>query len=90
MSDTRSASRTTQAITGACQWEHVNAGSLQRIADACEKMAASYDNMRTDRDYYKGWLESEKRTSEKLRRRVAALQGAITKLKKRTASEGTR
>ncbi len=62
--------------------EHINCGSLQRIADALEKVALNYDSLLRDkkwaeemRDRYKNKLEFEMR-------RTAALRGVITKMKK--------
>ena len=62
--------------------EHINCGSLQRIADALEKVAINYDLLLTSkkwaeesRDRYRKDLESE-------RRRTAALRGVIAKMKK--------
>ena len=63
--------------------ESIKAGSLQRIADATEKMAASYDNLRTDRDYYKREHAERGATIAILERRLAALRGVITKLKRK-------
>ncbi len=63
--------------------ESINSGSLQRIADACEKMAGNYTQLQNDRDLYKRWYNEEKSATAKMRRRVSALQGVITKLKKR-------
>ncbi len=62
--------------------EEINMGSLQRIADAVEKMASSYDNMRRDRDYYKERTEGLERNSRRMARRISALQGVITKMKR--------
>lgn len=62
--------------------EHINAGSLQRIADATEKMAASYDSMRNDRDRYKRWYEDERARRQKRDRQIASLRGVITRLKR--------
>lgn len=63
--------------------EHINAGYLQRIADACEKMCLDreklerdYKYMRENRDYYRRLSESQKRSA-------ASLKGVITKLKKK-------
>lgn len=61
----------------------INSGSLQRIADATEKMASSYDNLRNDRDLYKKWYEEGNENRNKLERKISALRGVITKLKKR-------
>lgn len=63
--------------------EDINAGSLQRIADATEKMAASYDAMRNDRDRYERWYKEERARCEKRDRQISALRGVITRLKRR-------
>lgn len=65
--------------------EHINAGSLQRIADGVEKMAASYDKMRVDRDWWKGRADYFQHESKMLERSNRSLRGTITKLKKRLA-----
>ncbi len=62
--------------------EEINTGSLQRIADATEKMAASYDAMRDERDRYRRyWLEEQERT-QRLYLSTRSLRGVITKLKR--------
>jgi len=63
--------------------EDINSGSLQRIADATEKMAASYDSMRAERDRYKTWYDDRGRAIAYLDKRIAALRGVITKMKKK-------
>jgi hypothetical protein len=68
--------------TYSCTNEQISTGCLQRIADATEKIAASYDNLCTDRDYWKRQAEAHKSDFERECRRVNALKGAITKLKK--------
>ena len=59
----------------------INSGSLQRISDATEKMAASYNDLMNNRDMYRCWYERELAAKESLARRVIALRGVITKLK---------
>lgn len=86
MSNMREASKTTW--TSLNSLEHINAGSLQRIADATEKMAASCDALRDERDRYKRWYEEEMAAKALLERRVRSLRGVITKLK-RSVSGGT-
>jgi len=61
--------------------EHINAGSLQRIADALETVSENYNALIADkksayesRDYWRTY-------SEKLQRRIRGLRGVITKLK---------
>lgn len=67
--------------------EHINLGSFQRIADACEKMAGNYTELQNQRDYYKRLYEQEKKTSYSLYRSNCSLRGTITKLKKKVARE---
>jgi methyl-accepting chemotaxis protein len=59
----------------------INAGSLQRIADAVEKMASNYAQLQNDRDRYKHRAEENAKSAEKLARQNSALRGVITKLK---------
>lgn len=59
----------------------INAGSLQRIADATEKMASNYTSLQNSLDNYKRWYGDEQKENESLRRRISALKGVITKLK---------
>lgn len=58
-------------------------GALQRIADATELMAKRYQDLIDDRDRYKQNYYSSLAEKDKLYRRIAALQGVITKLKKK-------
>lgn len=67
--------------------EEINSGSLQRIADATEVMAQNYVQLQNDRDMYKRWWQEQQERTEKLRRRVAALQGVITKMKNKATGE---
>ena len=73
--------------TGTNLREEIAVGSLQRIADATEKMAQSYEKIISDRDTYCRLYKNECECSERLARSNAALRGVITKLK-RTAKEG--
>jgi hypothetical protein len=61
--------------------EHINAGSLQRIADATELMAKNYLQLQSDRDLYKRWYNESSAQKAKLYRQISALRGVITKLK---------
>lgn len=81
----REASRQNWSATG--QIQEINSGSLQRIADATEKMAASYDYLREDRDRYKRRYQEETLRREKRDRQVAALRGAITRMKRKEAGQ---
>ena len=67
--------------------DDINCGSLQRIADACEKMCRDREALerevqyaRRDRDRLAALLDTE-------RRRTAALRGVIKRMK---AGEGAR
>ena len=59
-------------------------GALLRIADAAEKMAASYDVLRSDRDFYKQRSDERGDTIRQLRKSIAGLRGYIKRLEKRT------
>lgn len=90
--DSRSVSKSVQYV--ADTYEGVNTGSLQRIADAVErsaaageKIAADYDAMRRDRDSYREWYKQGNADKDKLYKRISALQGVITKLKKKQATQ---
>lgn len=60
--------------------EQINAGSLLRIADAVEKMTKSFDNLRMDRDYWKGRAEDWESKAGRLSRKIAGLRGYITRI----------
>ena len=64
--------------------EEINAGSLQRIADATETMAQNYTSLQNDRDWYKkAWKEACDQR-DNLWRRISALKGVITRMKKKS------
>ncbi len=83
MTTLREHSRTAWEAPDGATIEQINAGSLQRIADATEKMAASYDRMREDRDRYKAELERATTRINRLLLSQRALNGVITKLRKK-------
>jgi len=58
-------------------------GCLQRIADATELMATNFIQLQNDRDWYKRMYHEKRDEKDKLKRRISALQGVITKMKKR-------
>jgi hypothetical protein len=64
------------------QTDHLRLGCLQRIADATELMAKSYRELQSERDRYYGWFTEEQKAKWKLERRVVALRGVITRMKK--------
>jgi methyl-accepting chemotaxis protein len=61
--------------------EDTNSGSLQRIADAVEKIAASYDQMRNAREFWERRAKENLAAAERLARSNNALRGAITRAK---------
>lgn len=70
--------------TGNPTVENINAGSLQRIADACERMAGNYIALQNERDRYKRWYQEALQNREAAERRASALRGVITKMKRKT------
>lgn len=66
--------------------EEINSGCLQRIADATEKMAMNYTTLLNERDRYYKWYMEQQEVKEKLYRRISALKGVITRMKKKNNS----
>lgn len=66
--------------------ENINAGSLQRIADACELMAKNQQALINDRDMYKRWYEEKRARCEKLGYSIRAYKAIITKLRRKLGS----
>ena len=62
--------------------EQVNVGSLQRIADATELMAKNYSTLVFERNSFENLYKAERVDNERMARRIAALKGVITKLKR--------
>lgn len=62
----------------------INLGCAQRIADALEKMASSYDKLRESRDWYKAHYEEGGRMLARSEHRIRALKGVITRMKRRS------
>lgn len=62
----------------------INAGSLQRIADATEKMAGNYISLQNDLERYKKWHSERSAEVISLGRVNKALRGVITKFKKKS------
>ena len=63
-------------------WQEVRDGCLMRIADATELMAKNHAQLISERDRYERWYRQEKDSAKALRRTIAGLKGAITRLKK--------
>lgn len=68
--------------------ESINAGSLQRIADATEAMAKGHVELANERDRLKGWAENRQQRIERLERQNAALRGVITRLRRKAVTNG--
>lgn len=62
--------------------EHINAGSLQRIADAVEKMASRHIETLYDLEYFKRHYEERGKTIATLENRIRALKGWVTRKSK--------
>lgn len=62
--------------------ESVNAGSLQRIADATELMAKNYLSLQNTLEWYKKAYNNNTKDLAAAHKRISALKGVITKLKK--------
>lgn len=67
--------------------EQIQIGCLQRIADATEKMAVRHTELIQQRDSYERSADFWRAQSEKKDRRVVALRGQITKLRKKLAGQ---
>lgn len=80
---TRDTSRVNHTTPVPNNIETINCGSLQRIADATERMAGNYTALQNELDRYKAYYRE---LSERLARRdktISNLKGQITKLKKK-------
>jgi hypothetical protein len=62
--------------------EHIQTGSLQRIADACELMAYDNQKVKDELQRYKGYLENANARALKLEGQLKAQKGHNTRLKK--------
>uniref|UniRef100_UPI0039EDFC98 hypothetical protein n=1 Tax=Bordetella sputigena TaxID=1416810 RepID=UPI0039EDFC98 len=63
----------------------INAGSLQRIADATERMAQRHTELIRERDNYQRWYQQEEQAHARTSRRLRAARGTVTKLRKQLA-----
>lgn len=66
--------------------DQINAGAVLRIADACELMARRHLDLIDERDRFERWYRDEQRRREAADRRVSALRGVITKMKRKAAT----
>lgn len=65
----------------------INAGSLQRIADATELMARRHTELIRERDNYERYYREAQQRNQQLERRLAAAKGQITKLRNAAKKE---
>ena len=64
--------------------DEINTGSLMRIADAAEMMAQNYVTLQNNYEYMRKSRDEHIQEVERMSRRISALQGVITKLKRKT------
>ena len=83
MANLRELSKQNFTINDGKTIEHLNSGSLQRIADATELMARRYTEVIDSANYYKGRYNQKCENEIKLEKKISALKGVITKLKKK-------
>lgn len=84
MSNFREASRIN--YRSADTTEHINAGSLQRIADATEIMAKNYLQLQADRERYERFYKDERVKNGHLERSIRAYKAHNTRLRNKLAS----
>lgn len=85
MADFRGDSR--EVWTSAKTVEHINAGSLQRIADATELMARRHLDLIRERDEYERRYKAAVARERALERKLSAAKGQITKLRNAAKKE---
>ena len=66
--------------------ELINAGSLQRIADATELMATNYTRLQADLEFYKALAAERDDTIGRIWRSLAAQKGQVTRLRNKLAA----
>lgn len=62
--------------------EAVQLGAVLRIADATEAMARNHTSLVEEKERYRRWYGEEQARNAKLWRRLNAMRGVITRLKK--------
>lgn len=67
--------------------ESINAGSLQRIADATEKMAQRHTDLMRERDDFERRYKAAVAREFALERQLSAAKGQITKLRNAAKKE---
>jgi len=68
--------------TGSTNVQSINSGSLQRIADACELIGKNYADLVRDRNLYECWYKQANERANRMERRVRALRGVITRMRR--------
>lgn len=71
-----------QIVEGEIGRDQIQLGAILRIADATEKMASSYDDLRKERDYLNDRIEIFKKNIHFDEKRIAGLKGYIGRLRK--------
>lgn len=64
--------------------EQIRTGCLLRIADAVEVMAENHAALIAERDQFKRWYDEEREKRASRNRKISALRGVITKLKRKS------
>lgn len=67
--------------------EDLNVGCLQRIADSLEKMEKPYLRLLGDVQHLVGRVHFLEHDNKRMAKRISALQGVITKLKKKNGGQ---
>jgi len=80
----RSYSRT-ETTSNELSFEAINAGSLQRIADATEIMAKNHAQLIRERDQYERWYNQEHAKRKALERSITAYKANITRFRRQIA-----
>jgi hypothetical protein len=80
MATFRDQSKAQYSATHPTPLDQINAGSLQRIADACELMSKDYANLLSQREQYKQWWYDAKAERDAAYKTVIGLRGQVGKL----------
>lgn len=70
---------------GAPDLEQLKFGALQRIADALEVSVREHEQLKRSHEWYKECYDKHIKKIATLERRVAALRGVITKMKRKAS-----
>ncbi len=87
MADLKQASKNNYSSRGEkATVEEINLASLQRIADAAEKMCLDREKLERDYQYMRKSRDAYRDQLERMARKYAAQKGIVTKLKKKLAA----